>query len=50
MNKWRDKHTTRNEVRFGANKHLITTTDRRGVITFAKPFSESLFSSTGGYH
>lgn len=35
MNKRRDYHTTRNEVRFSASKHLITTTDRRGIITFA---------------
>lgn len=45
MNKWRDKHTTRNEVRFGANKHLITTTDRRGVITFAN----QAFIDVSGY-
>lgn len=44
MNKRRDYHTTRNEARFSASKHLITTT-LGGAVFFSLTY-KYFFSAT----
>jgi len=45
MSKWRNKPVSNIEVTFAASRHLITTTDKRGVITFVN----QAFVDVSGY-